>query len=174
VRKITNVVIHSSDSAWGSADVIRKWHTDPKPQGNGWKTPGYHYVILNTFPTYDNWRRRTAIRENDGVVESLVPLDQDDWLEPDEIANHAYGYNQFSIGICCISKHGLFTWKQIKSLQETCWTILQRHETLHSNSFLGHYETTTGRAQGKTCPGFDMNDLREYLMNRIRLKNANR
>lgn len=27
------------------ANTIRKWHTDPPPNGNGWSDIGYHYVI---------------------------------------------------------------------------------------------------------------------------------
>ena len=27
-------------------DDIRKWHTDPRPKGNGWSDVGYHYVVL--------------------------------------------------------------------------------------------------------------------------------
>lgn len=30
-----------------TADTIRKWHTDPKPQGRGWSDIGYHFVILS-------------------------------------------------------------------------------------------------------------------------------
>lgn len=174
MRQITNVIIHESDSYWGTAEDIRRWHTDPPPKGRGWRVPGYHHVILNPFPSYDSWRHEKPDATADGKLQHLVPLDDDQWLEPDEIANHAFGYNQFSVGICCISRYGLYTWKQIETLQDLCWNILLNSDwNLHPNSFIGHYETTTGAAQGKTCPGFNMQHLRDYLLDRIKLTRIN-
>ena len=48
MRKITRIVIHCSATAKGRPFTVAdiwSWHTDPKPRGNGWKNPGYHYVI---------------------------------------------------------------------------------------------------------------------------------
>jgi hypothetical protein len=42
VRKIDTIVIHQSDSAFGNAAVIDKWHRE-----RGWSGIGYHWVILN-------------------------------------------------------------------------------------------------------------------------------
>ena len=49
MREIQTIVIHCSDSKWGDAEVIRKWHTDPKPRGKAWADIGYHAVICNGF-----------------------------------------------------------------------------------------------------------------------------
>ena len=46
MNKIEELIIHHSASRRNvSVATIRKWHTDPKPQGNGWDDIGYHYII---------------------------------------------------------------------------------------------------------------------------------
>lgn len=80
-RKLSNlnlIVVHTlatpqiTDTI--GVEQVRKWHTDPKPQGRGWDDIGYNYVI-----------RRT------GVAEAGRPLEY--------IPAHAGGYNKQSIGI---------------------------------------------------------------------------
>ncbi|MDR2946317.1 MAG: N-acetylmuramoyl-L-alanine amidase [Candidatus Adiutrix sp.] len=56
---------------------IRRWHTDPKPKGRGWRDIGYHYVI-----------------RRDGSVETGRPLD--------EVGAHVAGYNSSSVGVCLV------------------------------------------------------------------------
>lgn len=107
--------------------------------------------------------------EYEGLVQPLVPLDDDPFLEENEIGNHVLGMNSYAIGVCCISKHGVYTWKQIESLKDLCALLLKKYSALSPASFLGHYETDTGKAQGKTCPGFDMMHLRKTLQERIAL-----
>ena len=54
MRKIDEIVIHctATNSNWyenrpveDAVNEIRRWHTDPKPQGRGWSDIGYHAVI---------------------------------------------------------------------------------------------------------------------------------
>ena len=54
MRKIDEIVIHctATNSNWYEhrpiedvVNEIRRWHTDPKPQGRGWSDIGYHAVI---------------------------------------------------------------------------------------------------------------------------------
>ena len=42
MRKINKIILHCSDSAWGSAAAIDRWHVE-----RGMRRIGYHYVILN-------------------------------------------------------------------------------------------------------------------------------
>jgi len=63
------------------ADIIRKWHTDPKPNGRGWSDIGYHYVI-----------------KRDGTIEKGRDLDV--------IGAHTLGENSHSIGICYVGGMG--------------------------------------------------------------------
>ena len=40
------VVHHSASPLTTTFEDIVKWHTDPKPNGNGWSAIGYHWLVL--------------------------------------------------------------------------------------------------------------------------------
>lgn len=103
---MTNVILHCSDSAWGNAAEITRWHLERK-----FTTIGYHYVILNG-------KLSSTKQHNyfDGHIETGRALDDDKDMELDEIGAHAFGYNR-AVGICLIGKSGEFTKAQIGSLQ---------------------------------------------------------
>lgn len=106
-----NVIIHCSDSSFGNAALISKWHVLPEPAGRGWDAIGYHYVILNGL--------LSAYKMNsyfDGHIETGRPLDDDSDMELDEKGAHAFGYNN-AVGICLIGLSGTFTDAQLRSLQ---------------------------------------------------------
>ena len=108
---MTDVIIHCSDSSFGNAALISKWHTQPEPKGRGWDVIGYHYIILNG--------RLSAYKTHsyfDGHLETGRPLDDDADMELDERGSHAFGYNH-SIGICMIGLSGTFTNAQLRSLK---------------------------------------------------------
>jgi N-acetyl-anhydromuramyl-L-alanine amidase AmpD len=142
-RKIKMLVIHCADTTAkmdiGAAE-IRRWHTDPKPKGNGWKDIGYHFVI----------------RRN-GMVELGRDTDGDgDIFE--EIGSHVAGYNTNSLGLCMVGGRGVdgraennFTEEQWRSLERLCRFIKARYPqiTIH-----GHREFN----YGKQCPAFDVQD----------------
>lgn len=107
----TRVVIHCSDSSFGNASLITKWHTLPVPQGRGWDNIGYHYVILNGRLSPYKMHSRY-----DGHIETGRPLDDDSDLELDENGAHAFGYNN-SVGICLIGLSGIFTQAQMRALR---------------------------------------------------------
>lgn len=156
MSKVKNIIVHCSDSPWGCAREIRKWHLE-----KGWSDIGYHFVILNGKPLPDLY-----LATLDGSVEAGRRLDGDMDIEPDETGIHALGYNKESIGVCVIGKKGTFTIEQMYSLkgllQELC-----RKFGIPSDNVLGHCETDSGKAQGKTCPDFDVSAIRMYLKGRI-------
>jgi N-acetylmuramoyl-L-alanine amidase len=102
---MTNVIVHCSDSSWGNASEITKWHLK-----RGWATIGYHYVILNgrlsPFKMHSYY---------DGHIETGRALDDDKDMELDEKGAHAFGYNM-AVGICLIGLSGTFTDAQMRSL----------------------------------------------------------
>ena len=101
-----NVICHCSDSSFGNAALITKWHI----QERGWSTIGYHYVILNG--------RLSAFKRHsyfDGHIETGRPLDDDADIESDEFGSHAKGWNN-AVGICLIGLSGTFTEAQIRAL----------------------------------------------------------
>jgi hypothetical protein len=107
---MTNVIIHASDSSWGNAAIITKWHILPPPEGRGWSTIGYHYVILNG--------RLSAFKRHsyfDGHIETGRPLDDDADLEFDEKGAAAKGFND-AVQICLIGLSGTFTEGELRAL----------------------------------------------------------
>lgn len=140
-RKISYIIVHCSDSDWGDAQVIDKWH-----KANGWRGIGYHYVIMNG--------RRTPHYEEeiyDGILE--------DGREIKDPGAHAVGYNSNSIGICLIGR-AEFTTAQLHSLLILLVKLIDTYE-IKIDNILGHYETEN--ANGKTCPNFDMKIIRKIL-----------
>lgn len=105
---MTNVIVHCSDSSFGNASLITKWHVVERK----WTTIGYHYVILN------GWL--SAFKHHsyfDGHLETGRPLDDDGDLEFNEIGAHAAGWNM-SVGICLIGLSGTFTDVQLRTLRD--------------------------------------------------------
>lgn len=176
-KKITNIIVHCSASPWGCAREIRKWHTDPKPAGNGWSDIGYHFVIQNGRPLPDLYL--TAM---DGAIEAGRRLDGDMDIEPGETGIHALGYNYNSIGICLIGERrklplpqgegqgeggvATFSLEQMDSLKFLLFDLCRLYG-VPAEKVLGHYETESGVKQGKTCPDFDMSGIRTWLKGRI-------
>jgi hypothetical protein len=154
MKKITNIIIHCSDSDFGSASLIRQWH-----QQNGWKEIGYHIVITNGLivPNAGTWQKELYVPFMDGMVEIGRYLDGDDFISTNEIGAHALGYNETSAGFCLIGKK-TFTPRQFVSLTNLLNFFLPLWN-LPIGAVLGHYEVSSGRS----CPNFDMRRFRlEY------------
>lgn len=78
MNRIERVVVHHSASGRGTTfAAIKKWHTDPKPDGNGWSDIGYNFVITGH-----------------GKLRVGRPLPT--------TGAHAKGVNSTSIGICVV------------------------------------------------------------------------
>ena len=100
------VVLHCSDSDFGNAAMITKWHLD-----RGWSTIGYHYVILNGW-----FKKGVFNRKFDGHLETGRPLDDDNVVESHETGAHVYGFNKGTIGICLIGESDDFSPQQMSEL----------------------------------------------------------
>lgn len=136
------IVVHCSDSTWGNAEEIHRWHIE-----RGFKKIGYHFVILNgkekSKQPYDESR--------DGIIEIGRNID--------ETGSHALGFNSNSIGICLIGKKQ-FSKKQFDVLRKLI-RKLQKEYNIPTENVIGHCETP--KANGKTCPNFDMVEFRKTL-----------
>jgi N-acetylmuramoyl-L-alanine amidase len=110
----------------GAAE-IRKWHTDPKPKGNGWSDIGYHYVI-----------------RRDGTVE--------EGRDMDAVGAHVKGYNEVSLGICLVGGwkgQFDFTRRQMDALEALVSALLLKY---NKAVVRGHRSYNSK----KSCPGFDV------------------
>ncbi len=159
-KKIDSIIIHCSDSPWGCAREIRKWHTDPLPQGRGWSDIGYHFVVQNGRPT-----PHQLVPALDGMVECGRYIDEDNVITADEQGIQCLGYNDRSIGVCLIGVRE-FTIPQFDSLKRLLQDLCKEH-AIPAENVLGHCETESGKSQGKTCPNFDVAAFRTWLKGRV-------
>lgn len=93
--EVKYIVLHCADTPDHlefDAEDIHKWHSDPKPNGNGWDGIGYHKVVKKS-----------------GEIQNGRP---EYW-----IGSHTYGYNSKSLSICMIGRYD-FTDDQIASVRD--------------------------------------------------------
>jgi N-acetylmuramoyl-L-alanine amidase len=142
-RKIEFIIIHCSDSRWGDKSEIDNWH-----KARGWSGIGYHHVILNGHRRPNNYKFN-----EDGLIEEG---------RSHEVAGaHAEGYNSNSLGICLIGKDD-FTERQLKAMYQLLKLLMTKYK-IPIEKVIGHYETASGRSQGKTCPNMPMDQIRAAL-----------
>jgi N-acetylmuramoyl-L-alanine amidase len=139
------IVLHCSASYYGDVETFNQWHRE-----KGWDTIGYHWVITNCLPKYDDWRNKQPNPNYDG----LIHMGRSETFA----GAHVYGYNNISIGVVLTGVGGNFTSKQLISAAKLCHTILARYPSIIE--VRGHYEFTSK----KTCPDIDMDYFRKYIL----------
>lgn len=149
MAKLTDITIHCTDSPWGCVREVRRWHME-----KGWRDIGYHFLIMNGRPVPSLY-----LKELDGMIEIGRDLDGDTFIEDNEVGAHALGYNRKSIGIVLVGTD-MFTDSQMQALVRLI-RALRRHFNLRFENTRGHYEIE--QAHGKTCPNFNVANLREIL-----------
>lgn len=153
MKKFERIVLHHSDSEFGHSLMIREWHVD-----RGWKTIGYHVVVLNSYPTMDWFKNNIFVPYLDGSVEWGRPVDSDEWFEGHELGAHVRGYNTGSFGICMIGKNEFSS-----TVLNSALSVVRFHMkqfSLGPEKIVGHYELDSG----KTCPNIDMKTFRKHLV----------
>lgn len=142
-RNIERIILHCSDSPYGNVALIDEWH-----RKRGFDRIGYHFVILNGYPTEQAYRLKQPQFWLDGTAQIGRPVEA--------VGAHAKGYNRTSVGICLIGKR-LFTMHQF----ETVSRLIRRLRSEYPDSVLnGHYELAS---DSRTCPNIDMDWLRELV-----------
>ena len=141
MRRINKLIVHCSDSPFGDAREIDRWHRE-----RGFSLIGYHYVVCNGH--------RTGKSEYSTEVDGLVEYGRTVGME----GAHCYGHNRDSIGICVVGKTE-FTRTQKIALSQLLKRLMAEYELCPKDVF-GHYEFDPG----KTCPNMDMNLLRASLL----------
>jgi N-acetylmuramoyl-L-alanine amidase len=140
MRNINTIYIHYSASSWGNAKEIDRWH-----KARGWRCIGYHFVILNGYPT----SMGDFVPDLDGAIERGRPIS--------EIGAHVANQNANSIGICMIG--GAVTPAQRATALKLCKELMDEYPTI--DRILGHKEAPGAATE---CPGsFDMNAFRRDL-----------
>jgi len=152
-KKIKSIVIHCSDSSYGSKEVIKRWHTIER----GWRDIGYHFIVLNGISSYTSKYKETL----DGLIVPCRDLDSDLYIEGLEQGAHALGYNQSSIGVCWIGGQdgeNNISPRQYRSLLLLCATWRCK---MPSIEIIGHNEAASGAH--KACPVIDMEKVRHRV-----------
>lgn len=129
MRKITEIIVHCSDTPAGRDDRaadIRHWHVD----GNGWLDIGYHYVVCL-----------------DGSVEA--------GRDTSIAGAHCTGHNAQSIGVCYVGGRDANTGKPADTRteeQKRSLVLLLRYlRTKYPDAKIyGHRDFAR-----KACPCFD-------------------
>jgi len=150
--KIKNLIFHCSNSHYGDVETFRRWHTDPKPKGRGWRDIGYNAVILNGQRSSN----KSKVHLEDGMIEQGRGLNLDAYIDGSERGAHTFGYNANSIGICLVGKKK-FTMAQLISAVYFARFYIR---IVPEIKIYGHYEKTRG---GKTCPNIDMDKMRKVI-----------
>jgi hypothetical protein len=124
------IVVHHSDSAYGSAAIIDKWHRD-----RGFDELGYHFVIGN------------GTNSGDGQVEVGPRWIKQKWGAHDNALDNRYNTN--GIGICLVGnfENNRPTAQQIKSLDRLVVFLMKKYN-VPVDHVLGHGET-----KDTQCPG---------------------
>lgn len=144
-KKQQYLVIHCTATPEGrevTSDDIRRWHTDPKPQGNGWKQVGYTHMI-----------------HLDGKLEQLVANNNDDIVDSWEITNGAKGYNSVSRHIVYVggTEKGDTTKAKDTRTEAQKATLESYVKDFHSRypnvKIVGH-----NHFAAKACPSFDVQE----------------
>lgn len=143
-RPRTNqIAIHCSETTASQnvdVDVIRKWHTDPAPEGRGWKDIGYHFVI-----------------KRDGTIQPGRPI----WSTPAAVLDE----NNHIVAICLVGgcdahdkELNNFTPEQWVALKTLVTSLIGQYPDVATNPqpVLGHRDYASGKAEGKFCPSFDV------------------
>lgn len=154
MKKIKRILIHHSASDWGTANIIRQWHLE-----RGWVDIGYHFVIGNGIPTYEDYIEGRRFETMIGQIEYGRPLDADEWLEAEEVGAHAYGFNSDSIGICLIHKSGQYHPRMLRSLIKLVKELVKKYDIPIQN-VVGHYELDKNKPM---CPSIRMDILRAKI-----------
>lgn len=161
-RKIAKIYVHCSASEWGTVEAVTQWHKE-----RGWRTIGYHWLITNPFPTWTSYKDQVGQQSYNGKLWVGRPLDDDLFLDDDEIGAHVRGENAFSIAVCCIGDER-FTSPQTDTLVDHCVYLCRKYE-VDPAMVRGHYEhwKDQGLTPQKSCPNLPMKTVRAQIREKM-------
>ena len=149
--EVKKLIVHCSDSSFGTSELIDDWHKE-----RGWNGIGYHFVITNgVFVSGKPYNQK-----QDGIVQKGRSVDK--------VGAHCRKHNRSSLGICMIGKEH-FSDAQRIALMATVLELCGVHE-LEPGDVYGHYEFD----DGKSCPNMSMGVFREDLGFRLKNLRTNR
>jgi hypothetical protein len=146
MRKINSIFTHHSASNFGSAKLIDLWHKE-----RGYTGIGYHYVVLNGFPTSESYKNKIFNNELLGFIDKGRDLN--------EIGSHVAGHNKDSIGVCLVHDNMPYIETQLESYRMLAATLANYFKVPIEN-IKGHYEVDKNKP---LCPSLDMDKERKII-----------
>jgi N-acetylmuramoyl-L-alanine amidase len=140
--KITTIYIHHSESDYGNAELIRKWHTD-----QGWDDIGYNDIICNCYPTQASFRDFEPDIYTDGKHELGRPIQF--------IPSGVKGHNTESVHICLIGNR-TFSSAQLITLRDIILYYKGKYPSIVK--VLRHCDTDERKPE---CPSLSRKFLKE-------------
>lgn len=137
---MVTIVLHCSDSHFGNAALIAKWHL-----ARGWQGIGYHYVILNGWLSAKSYHPCY-----NGHIETGRALNSDSSVSPFEVGAHVKGHNAQSVGICLIGRSGVFTDEQLNAALSIVYQLERQFGEIR---IVQHSELDGNKPE---CAGLDM------------------
>ena len=138
MRLIREIIIHQTGTETGTLESIRRYHVETL----GWNDIGYHFLLTS-----------------DAVVHKGRPQSI--------VGSHCQGDNAHSLGVCCVGKGNAFPLGTGYMTLAMFIALLKLHQELQraypaiKRNICGHREKASGINQGKSCPGFDVEILRQ-------------
>jgi hypothetical protein len=107
MRKISEIIIHFSESSYGDADVIRRWHLNRKRADGSpmFSDIAYHFVICNGVRRFGEAYSDSA----DGLLQAGRPIEK--------LGGGVKGHHDETLEVCVVGKTK-FTDKQFATLRE--------------------------------------------------------
>jgi N-acetylmuramoyl-L-alanine amidase len=145
-RRVTLIVVHHAAMDRATAAGVRRWHTDPVPNGRGWREVGYHLMLDETGRL---WSGRSLA----------------------EVGAHAAPHNTGSVGVCALTDSRTSWPWALEAAMLDLLTVLCRAYGLGADAVRGHGELTGTATE---CPALPvvmgvrgMDRIREVLAGRL-------
>lgn len=151
MKKIQYLINHwSASSKFVTVSDIRHMHL-----ARGWKDIGYHRIILHP----ESREFKTPPTRWDQLVKLGRPLDNDPYLEQNEVGAHTLYHNANSVGICTIGNvdydlHPL----QALAITMVNSVLAQRFDLKFKDALFGHRDFNPTQ-----CPGDEIYQLIKHL-----------
>ncbi len=132
MRKIEKIIVHcSAGNQHNTANDIVRFHTAPKSKGgNGWKVPGYHFIV-----------------EGSGRIVETLPIEK--------VSNGCRGHNSTAINVCYVGGVELPSFKPIDNRTPQQKTALRALLVELRREFPNAEIHSHRDFANKYCPSFD-------------------
>lgn len=148
MNRPTHVIVHTTDSRGGTAELIDKDHRHAR----GFSMIGYHWVVRNGRSA---WGGGLYVEELDGYIESGRP--------EEVIGAHAPGANDHSIGVALVGSRDMPpTERQMAAAVGLVREVMRRYG-IPPERVLGHREVPGCPDAKRHCPLLDMTQFRASL-----------